>query len=138
MDSENFIHKELTESVIGCFYRVYNTLHYGFLEKVYENAMKMELTKAGHKVLTQKCIEVFYQGSLVGKYYADLVVDDLLILELKVTESVCDEHAAQLTNYLRATNIELGLLLNFGKEPQIVRRVFMNDNKKSIQSIQSA
>jgi len=127
----NYIHVELTKSIIGCFYKVYNTLKYGFLEKVYENALKQELVKAGHKVKSQKRINVYYGGEVVGEYFADLVVDDKVILELKAADSICEEHVAQLINYLRATDIEVGLLLNFGKEPQFVRRAFENTYKKS-------
>ncbi|MFA7214409.1 MAG: GxxExxY protein [Candidatus Cloacimonadaceae bacterium] len=134
MAEMELIHEELTESIIGCYYNVYNALHYGFLEKVYENALMMELINAGHKVEAQKRIAVYYQGKIVGDYFADMVVDDLVILELKACESVREEHIAQLINYLRATSIELGLLLNFGKEPKVLRRVFMNVNKKSNKS----
>lgn len=104
-----YIHAELTKGIIGCFYKVYNTLKYGFLEEVYENALKQELVKAGHKVESQKRINVYYGGEVVGEYYADLVVDDKVILELKAAESICEEHITQLINYLRATDIEVGL-----------------------------
>jgi GxxExxY protein len=106
-------------------------LGYGFLEKVYENALKLELEKAGHKVDSQKQIKVTYGVEIVGEYYADLVVDDLVILELKAAGVICEDHVAQLLNYLRATDVEVGLLLNFGKEPQFVRRAFENKFKKS-------
>jgi len=129
--THNLKHSELTDSVIRCYYKVYNTLGYGFLEKVYENALKLELEKAGHQVDSQKQIKVTYGDEIVGEYYADLVVDDLVILELKAAGVICKDHVAQLLNYLRATDVEVGLLLNFGKEPQFVRRAFENKFKKS-------
>ena len=129
MSDEKYLHMELTEGIIKCYYRVYNTLGYGFLEKVYENAMIIELLKSGFKVDSQKKITVMYEGSIVGEYYADLVVDDCVIVELKATEQLCDEHAVQLLNYLKATDIEVGLLLNFGKEPKISRKIFSNSKK---------
>ena len=129
MSDEKYLHRELTEGIIKCYYRVYNTLRYGFLEKVYANAMIIELLKNGFKVESQKKIFVKYEGTVVGEYYADLVVDDLVIIELKAAEQLCDEHAIQLLNYLKATDIEVGLLLNFGKEPQISRKTFLNSKK---------
>lgn len=124
-------HCELTDSIIGCYYKVYNALGYGFLEKVYENALKKELMKAGHVVDAQKQIQVYYDNDVVGEYYADLVVDNKVILELKAAETIVAEHQVQLINYLRATEMEVVLLQNFGKEPQVVRRAFENKYKKS-------
>ena len=118
-----------TRKIIKCFYEVYNTLGYGFLEKVYETSMFYELTANGFKCERQKKIDVFYKGNIVGEYYADILVDDVIILELKATEKICEEHEFQLINYLKATNIELGLLLNFGKKPEIRRKIFTNDRK---------
>lgn len=129
MNSSSELHKDLTENIIKCFYKVYNTLRYGFLEKVYENALKLELTNNGFNVESQKKIDVYYHGIIVGEYYADLLVNDLVIVELKAAETLCDEHSIQLLNYLRATNIEVGLLLNFGKRPQIARKIYPNINK---------
>lgn len=94
---------------------------YGFLEKVYENALKKELTKAGHIVESQRQIKVYYDNEIVGEYFADLTVDEKVILELKAAESLVAEYEVQLINYLRATHMEVGLLLNFGKEPQLIR-----------------
>jgi GxxExxY protein len=111
------------------FYKVYNSLGYGFLEKVYENALLLELSSAGLKVTRQQPIKVYYQGNLVGDYFADLVVENKVIIELKVAEGICDAHVAQLRNYLRATEIEVGLLLNFGTNPQFVRKFFSNEGK---------
>lgn len=116
---------------MGAITRSTNALGYGFLEKVYENALKKELLKAGHVVEAQKQIKVYYDNDVVGEYYADLVVDNKVILELKAAETLVAEHEVQLINYLRATDMEVGLLLNFGKETQFIRRVFENKFKKS-------
>ncbi len=121
--------EDKTRRIIKCFYEVYNTLGYGFLEKVYEISLYKELIANGFQCERQKKIEVFYKGESVGEYYADILVDNEIILELKAAESVCEEHEYQLINYLKATNIELGLLLNFGKKPEIRRKIFTNDRK---------
>jgi len=118
-----------TRLIIKCFYEVYNTLGYGFLEKVYENALCNELRLNGFYCERQKKIDVFYKGELVGEYYADILVDNEIILELKAAESICEEHEFQLINYLKATEIEIGLLLNFGKKPEVRRKIFTNDKK---------
>ncbi len=124
------LHSELTEKIIGVFYHVYNELGYGFLEKVYQNAMYLELKSRGFEVEAQKKIVVHYKGIEVGEYYADLVVDGLVILELKAVEVLAIEHENQLVNYLRGTDKEVGLLLNFGIKPQVSRKIFTNDRKK--------
>ena len=129
MDNVQLLHSGITDSIINCYYTVYNKLRYGFLEKVYENAMLIELKKAGFKAESQKKIDVFYDGVIVGDYYADIVVDDMIILELKASESICLEHSYQLLNYLRATSIEVGLLLNFGRKPEFVRKTYLNSQK---------
>lgn len=118
------LHADLTERIIKAFYKVYNTLGYGFLEKVYENALLFELKKDGLAAVQQESIKVFYEGFLVGDYYADLLVDGLVIVELKSAESLRQEHIAQLTNYCKATGVEVGLLLNFGKNPEVKRVLF--------------
>lgn len=123
------LHEELTNQIIQSFYRVYNKLGYGFLEKVYENAMVIELIRAGLKVEQQRNIRVYYDGNEVGDYYADLIVNGLVIVELKAAESLCEEHQTQLINYLKATNIEIGLLLNFGRKAEFKRKIFTNDRK---------
>lgn len=128
-DKSKILHSDLTELIIKSFYKVYNTLGYGFLEKVYENSLKLELLNYGLNVVSQKNLKVQYFGHEVGDYYADLIVNDLVILELKVAESLCEEHEAQLINYLKATDKEVGLLLNFGKHPEFKRKIFMNENK---------
>ncbi len=126
MKTLSFKHSYLTNRIIKCFYKVYNTLGYGFLEKVYENAMSVEFNNLGINHFKQYPIDVYYETNKVGNYYADMVVENKIIIELKAAESICEEHAAQLTNYLKATDIEVGLLLNFGKEPLVMRRVFSN------------
>ena len=122
-------HEEITEKIIKAFYKVYNTLGYGFLEKVYENAMFIELTAMGLKVEKQKRLLVYYFGNIVGDYNADLIVEGVVTVELKANEILVEQNENQLTNYLKATNIEVGLLLNFGKRPQIKRKIFDNDKK---------
>jgi GxxExxY protein len=126
------LHNEITDLIIKSFYKVYNSLGYGFLEKVYENALKIELLKLGLQVEQQKNIKVFYESEQVGEYFADLLVNDLVIVELKAAENLCEEHEAKLLNYLKATELEAGLLLNFGKEPQFKRKLYTNDRKKLI------
>ena len=122
-------HEELTEQIIKAFYKIYNTLGYGFLEKVYENALYIELSNMNFSVQKQQPIPVFYEGDEVGLYYADLVVEELVIVELKAAESIANEHYIQLLNYLKATNMEVGLLLNFAKKPEIKRKIFDNEYK---------
>jgi GxxExxY protein len=122
-------YSDLTDRIIKCYYTVYNKLGHGFLEKVYENSLLIELRKAGMNCQKQVAIDVFYDVQKVGEYYADIIVEDKVILELKAAETLCDEHECQLTNYLRATKIEVGLLLIFGKTPQIKRKVFNNEYK---------
>ena len=120
-------HKGITDRIIRAFYNVYNTLGYGFLEKVYENSMLLELTEMGLSVQKQYPIDVYYKEKLVGSYFADLSVEEKVIVELKAAEVICEEHEFQLINYLKATDIEIGLLLNFGKEPQFKRKIFTNN-----------
>ena len=117
------LHKDISDLIIKAFYNVYNTLGYGFLEKVYENAMLVELQKLGLNARRQVPIKVFYEEELVGEYFADIVVEENIILELKAAENLREEHECQLINYLKATEIEVGLLLNFGKKPQFKRKI---------------
>jgi GxxExxY protein len=124
------LHEDLTGRILKKFFVVYNTLGFGFLEKVYENALYLELRSDGFFVEKQKLIEVFYHGEKVGDYFADLIVNNTVIIELKASEGLVPEHEAQLLNYLRATDKEVGLLLNFGKKAQFVRKVFENRYKK--------
>jgi len=129
------LHSEITDKIIKAFYKVNNTLGYGFLEKVYENAMVIELSKMGVLVQNQNNIKVFYEGKEVGDYYADLLVENKVIVELKAADAICEDHEAQLINYLRATNIEVGLLLNFGKKAEFKRKIFSNKNKNPRRSV---
>lgn len=129
MNDLNQLNK-LTDKVINCFFKVYNTLGYGFLEKVYERALIIELSKIGLKVESQKPIKVHYDKQVIGDYYADIMVNDIVILELKAVEILCEQHELQLINYLKATEIEIGLLLNFGKKPEVKRKIFSNNFKK--------
>jgi GxxExxY protein len=123
-------HSHITDLIIKAFFTVYNKLGYGFLEKVYENAMLIELRKLGLNVINQKGIKVYYDEFQVGYYSADLLVEESVIVELKAGELLCEENEAQLVNYLKATNIEVGLLMNFGKTAQFKRKIFDNDYKK--------
>ena len=125
----DYLHQDLTSRIISCFYKVYNKLGFGFLEKVYENALLIELTKNELKIGRQKPINVYYDNKLVGEYFADLIVEDKVIIELKAAETLIEEHELQLINYLKATNIEVGLLLNFGRKPEIKRKIFTNDKR---------
>jgi len=125
-DLKDFRYKELTEKIIEIFYRVYNKLGYGFLEKVYENAMMIEFKKDSVHAVAQSAIKVQYEEEVIGEYYADVMVENNVIVEIKATKSLGMEHEAQLLNYLKATNIEVGLLLNFGPKPEIRRKIFDN------------
>lgn len=122
-------YEEITEKIIQAFYKVYNTPGYGFLEKVYGNAMFIELTSMGFKADKEKRILVYYFGNMVGDYNADPIVEEIIAIELKCNECLVEENEHQLINYLKATNIEVGLLLNFGKMPQIKKKISDNDKK---------
>jgi GxxExxY protein len=124
-----FLHEELTGQLIKVFYEVYNELGFGFLEKVYQNSMFYELKSRGYYVEAQKQIKVQYKGKEVGEYYSDLVVNDIVIVELKAAECIVEEFETQLINYLRGTNKEVGLLFNFGKKPEFKRKIFENKFK---------
>ena len=123
-------HSDLTEQIIGAFYAVYSVLGYGFLENVYVKALVIELKNRGMNAQKEFPIEVYYAGQKVGEYYADLIVNDLVILEIKAVKSLIDEHEAQLLNYLKATPYEVDLLLNFGPKPETKRRSFDNTRKE--------
>jgi GxxExxY protein len=129
MMSKSYLHSDITEKIIKAFYRVYNNLGFGFLERVYVNALVIELIKEGLSVKVQQPIKVFYEGKEIGLYIADLVINDCVILEIKAAEALCEEHEAQLLNYLKATEIEVGLLLNFGKKAELKRKVFSSEFK---------
>ncbi len=123
-------HKDITNKILYAFFKVvYPQLGYGFLEKVYENAMCIALQKMGLEVQQQSRIAVFFQEQEVGEYYDDFLVNETVIVELKACSRIASEHEAQLLNYLRATPHEVGLLLNFGPKPEFRRKVFDNDRK---------
>ena len=125
-DYQDFKYRELTERIINVFYKVYNKLGYGFLEKIYENAMMLELKKEGITSASQSLIRVLYEGEIIGEYYADILVDNKVIIEIKASRRLAEENEAQLLNYLKATDIEVGLLLNFGIKPEVKRKIFDN------------
>ena len=120
----DFQHKELTGAILGGFYHVYNTLGYGFLEKVYENSLALFLSRKNFQIRQQSPISVHFEGEIVGEYFADLIVNESVIIELKAAESLSKAHETQLLNYLKASEIEVGLLLNFGKKPEHKRVVY--------------
>ena len=128
-DFQDSKHKTLTAAIINIFYKVYNKLGYGFLEKVYENAMMYEFKKAGIPAVSQSPIQVVYEDEVMGEYSADILVDEKIIVELKARKSLILDDSAQLLNYLKATDKEVGLLLNFGPKPEIRRKVFDNSKK---------
>ena len=113
---------DLTQIIIGCAYKVHNILGPGFLEKVYENALRIELEKAGFRVRQQEPINVMYEGQIVGEYYADLWVNERVVVELKAALVLAKEHEVQLVNYLTATGVNDGLVINFGSSVQIKRK----------------
>ncbi len=123
-------HAYLTNQILKAFYDVYNTLGHGFLERVYQNALFFELQNRGFSVEAHKRIKVYYKEQEVGDYFADIIVNNLVILELKAAECIVEAFELQLTNYLKSTNIEVGLLLNFGKNPEIRRKMWVNDQKQ--------
>ncbi len=133
MSLADFAHIELTKAIIGDFYRVYNELGYGFLEKVCENSMAIALKKSGLFLAQQFPIDVYFESQVVGIYEADIVVNDLVILELKAAKTLNPDHEAQLLNYLKATRYEVGLLLNFGPtKAEMKRKAFSNTRKGSL------
>ncbi|MBC7949291.1 MAG: GxxExxY protein [Chitinophagaceae bacterium] len=127
--ANNYIHSATTSLIIKSFYTVYNHLGYGFLEKVYQNALCIELRKLGLECIANNPIDVYYDDQRVGLYIADIIVNGVVIIENKAAESLCSKHEAQLLNYLKATNIDVGLLLNFGEKPEFKRKVFSSKYK---------
>jgi len=124
------LYENKTRKIIKAFYTVYNTLGYGFLEKVYQKALLIELRKMGLYCQEEYPVRVYYDEELVGDYRADIIVDDCIIIENKAAEGLAEENEFQLINYLKATEIEVGLLLNFGKKPEFKRKIFTNDRKE--------
>jgi len=125
----HLLHNELTSLILKTYYEVYNELGFGFLEKVYQNALLIELKNKGLEVTPNKKIKVYYKGENVGDYYADIIVNDTVILELKAAEYIIDQFENQLLNYLKGTDCEIGLLLNFGKKPEFRRKIYENKRK---------
>lgn len=123
------LHKDLTDIILKTFYEVYNELGHGFLENVYQNALLIELRNKGLNVVPQKRIKVYYKGDEVGDYFADLIVEEKIILELKAADYIVEQFENQIVNYLRGTDCEVGLLLNFGKKPEFRRKIFENKRK---------
>ena len=123
---------DITDKIIAAFYQVYNELGYGFSEKIYEAALEILLKEMGFFVERQKDVYVYYHGQVVGVYTADLIVNGLVLLELKSVSEIIDAHMSQLLHYLKATEIEVGYVLNFGPEPKFRRGVYDNARKGSL------
>jgi GxxExxY protein len=132
MIRDNFKHSDLSKKIMKAYYNVYNNLGHGFLGKVYEKAMIIELKKQGLECETQKPIDMFYDKICIGSYFADIIVENKVIIELKACEYLIEKYEIQLVNYLKATEIEVGLLLNFRKEVEYKRKVLSNDFKRNI------
>ncbi|HET9180537.1 MAG TPA: GxxExxY protein [Candidatus Angelobacter sp.] len=128
---QSYKHSKLADTVIGVFYEVYNELGFGFIESVYRNALQLALIEKGLAVEPEKPTSVYFRGKKVGDFRADLIVNDLVLLELQTAEAIAIAHEAQPLNYLRSTTLELGLILNFGPKPQVRRLLFDNDRKQS-------
>jgi GxxExxY protein len=124
--NSNLVHGDVTDEIIKQYYHVYNTLGYGFLEKVYENALRVSLSKNGLEVKQQWPIQVCFEQEPVGDYFADLLIGNRVIVEVKVADAISPKHEAQLVNYLKATGIQVGLLLNFGPKAEFKRKIFTN------------
>ena len=129
VDHKGFKHSEITQKIIGVFFEVYNELGYGFLESVYGKSLELALKSSGLNACRKIEIPVMFRGHNVGDFEADMLVDNLVLLELKTARVLDPSHEAQLLNYLRATDIEVGLLLNFGLRPQFKRLIFDNPRK---------
>lgn len=131
MKSESTLkHRELTQKVIGVFFEVYNELGHGFLESVYQKAFELTLISQGLRVCRKVEVPVWFRGQKVGDFEADIMVEECLLLELKAVRGLDSAHEAQLLNYLRATDIEVGLLFNFGVKPEFQRLAFDNSRKQ--------
>ncbi len=128
-----FKHKDITNSILKAFFSVYNQLGYGFIERIYQNSMFIELQGSNLVVVQQAPIEVYYRGVQVGRFAADLLVADSVIVELKAVKALAEEHEAQLLNYLKATRYEVGLLLNFGPKAEFRRKAFDNARKGTLE-----
>ena len=125
-------HSELTGKILGAFFQLHKELGFGFSERVYESALEILLIEFGMIVERQKDICVYYHGKVVGEYKADMVVNGVVLLETKSVEKLIDAHDAQLLNYLKATGLEVGLLLNFGRQAEFHRKIYDNPRKGSL------
>jgi len=122
--SQGYLYEDLTKKIIKCFYKVYDELGNGFLESVYEKSLMVEFKELGVKAVNQKSLDVFYKNKLVGDFKADVIIEDKIIIEIKAITKLTSQHEAQLINYLKATGIKLGLLVNFGEKLAFKRRIF--------------
>jgi GxxExxY protein len=132
-DDGRLLHGEITRKILVTFFEVYNELGSGFLESVYHEALSRALGAKGMRVEREVGVDVFFRRAVIGRFYADMVVDDRVIIELKAARTLAPEHEAQLLHYLRGTAMEVGLLLNFGPRPQFKRLVFSNSLKRGLQ-----
>jgi len=123
-------YEELTHKIVGCAYKVFNTLGYGFLESVYKKAMLIELTKNNLKVEAEKPLKVYYDNQIVGDFYIDLYIEDKVVVELKSVETLVKQHEVQLVNYLQGLQKDIGLLINFGPSGVDVKRKFRTPKQK--------
>jgi len=128
-------HADITEKIIEAAYYVYDYHGFGYLESVYENSMAIKLRQMGFDVKTQHPIKVYFEGEVVGDFKADLIIDDTIIVELKAVESMHKRHEVQLVNYLKSTEVEIGLLINFGDELKFKRKIFSNNRKRDLRRI---
>ena len=128
----NLKHGDITDLILRAFFEIYGELGYGFLEKVYENCMVIACRKLGLKMSPQYSVKVHFQNQIVGEHQIDILVNDLVIVELKAVRTLLEEHEAQLLNYLKATPFEVGLLLNFGPKPEYRRKILDNDRKGNL------
>jgi len=125
-------YEDITETIIGCAFAIHNELGFGFLEKVYKNALIIELNNSGLKTESEFSIKVKYKNNIVGDYIADIIVNNCVIIEVKAIKELAQIHEVQLVNYLKATGIEIGLLINFGKSVDIKRKMMNTDSIKSV------
>lgn len=125
-------HSELTGKILGAFFQLHKELGYGFSEKVYRSALAILLEEVGMRVQQEVTLRVFFHGKIVGEYIADIIVNDVILLELKAVKKLNTTHDAQLLNYLKATEIEVGLLLNFGPQAEFHRKIYDNSRKGSL------
>lgn len=128
-NENNYLHSELTKVIISAAYSVFDDLGFGFMESVYEKALVHQIRKMGMFATRQQPISVFFDHMLVGDFRADIIVEDKVIVEIKAVETLHEIHEVQLVNYLKATEVEIGLLINFGKKIQLKRKIFTNDLK---------